>query len=93
MKTNGRPLRPGILYGVDTRAQAEIEALEARYGAERIFAHSLMGLTSQAVGPKILWVQRHEPEVWTRTRTLTTASSYVVYRLTGRHVRNGPPHG
>ena len=83
---NGRPLRPGILYGVDTRAQAEIEELEARYGAERIFAHSLMGLTSQAVGPKILWVQRHEPEVWARTRTLTTASSYVVYRLTGRHV-------
>jgi len=86
LDAKGRPLRPGILYGVDTRAQAEIKALEARYGAERIFAHSLMGLTSQAVGPKILWVQRHEPEVWARTRTLTTASSYVVYRLTGRHV-------
>ncbi|HZE32727.1 MAG TPA: hypothetical protein VE198_14985 [Actinoallomurus sp.] len=32
----GEPLRPAILYGVDTRAVAEIEGLTARYGAEVI---------------------------------------------------------
>jgi xylulokinase len=37
------------------------------------------------VGPKILWLQRHEPQVWARTAMLTTASSYLVYRLTGEH--------
>ncbi|WP_255344516.1 FGGY-family carbohydrate kinase [Deinococcus sp. YIM 77859] len=82
----GRPLRPGILYGVDTRAGAQIAALEAEIGAERLLAHSGMALSSQATGPKIRWLREHEPEVWAQTQTLTTASSYLTYRLTGRHV-------
>lgn len=81
-----RPLRPGILYGVDTRASAEIELLESRVGADAIFEFSGMALTSQAVGPKLLWLQRHEPDVWRRTRRVTSASSYAVLRLTGEHV-------
>ncbi|WP_019010891.1 FGGY-family carbohydrate kinase [Deinococcus aquatilis] len=82
----GRPLRPGILYGVDSRAQAQIEALEAEIGAETIFAHSGMSLTSQAIGPKIRWLREQEPELWNQTATLTTASAYLTYRLTGRHI-------
>ena len=35
----GRPLRPGILYGVDIRAQDQIAALEAELGADTIFDH------------------------------------------------------
>src|ERR1700730_15594967 len=34
----GRPLRPAILYGIDTRATREIEELTERYGAERILS-------------------------------------------------------
>ena len=33
----GRPLRPGILYGIDTRAMAEIDWLTAHFGEEEIF--------------------------------------------------------
>lgn len=82
----GKPLRKGILYGVDTRAHEEIEVLNRRLGENATFEFSGMAFTSQAVGPKILWLARNEPEVWERTRRLTTASSYLVYRLTGRHV-------
>ena len=32
---DGRPLRPGILYGVDTRATREVEELTERYGTRR----------------------------------------------------------
>ena len=84
----GRPLRPGILYGVDTRAHAQIAALDKHIGEAAIFGHSLMALTSQAVGPKIVWLRENEPQVWAKTATLTTASSYLGYRLTGRHVMN-----
>ncbi|MEW6420712.1 MAG: FGGY-family carbohydrate kinase [Deinococcota bacterium] len=83
---SGRPLRPGILYGVDTRAGAQIGALNREIGEDTIFAHSGMALTSQAIGPKIRWLRECEPEVWARARTLTTASSYLTFRLTGRHV-------
>lgn len=82
----GRPLRRGILYGVDTRATEEIEFLERSIGPEELFRLSGMALSSQAVGPKILWVRRHEPEVWRQTARITTASSYLTYRLTGEHV-------
>ncbi len=82
----GNPLRPAILYGIDTRATREIEDLTREYGAERILARGGSPLTSQSVGPKLLWVRRNEPEVWQRTRQLLMASSFIVERLTGQYV-------
>src|SRR6476660_8395075 len=35
---DGRPLRPAILYGIDTRATPQIRALEKRYGRDALFA-------------------------------------------------------
>ena len=84
--TAGRPLRPGILYGIDSRAGAEIAWLEERLGREPMFALNGMALTSQAVGPKILWLRRHEPEIFARTAMIHSASSWIVHRLTGEHV-------
>jgi xylulokinase len=80
-----KPLRPGILYGVDVRAEAEIRELEARWGREAVRQHSWMDFSSQAIGPKILWLKKNEPEVWSRAAMLTTASAYLVYKLTGEH--------
>lgn len=54
LDADGRPLRKGILYGVDTRAGAEIDLLNRRLGAEEVFEFSGMPFTSQAIGPKIL---------------------------------------
>ncbi len=82
----GRPLRPGILYGIDTRATQEIEWLQERFGTDKLYEHSGMHLTSQAVGPKLLWLRRNEPEVFARTRYLMSCSSYLVYKLTGEYV-------
>jgi xylulokinase len=82
---DGAPLRPGVLYGIDSRAGAEITWLEGEFGAEAMFALNGMALTSQAVGPKILWLRRHEPDVFARTAMIHSSSSYMVYRLTGEH--------
>ncbi|HUN38238.1 MAG TPA: FGGY-family carbohydrate kinase, partial [Trebonia sp.] len=41
---------------------------------------------SQAVGPKLLWLQRHEPDTWTRTARWYSASSFLVERLTGEYL-------
>jgi len=80
------PLRPAILYGVDTRATREIDELTARYGAEAIVERGGSPLTTQAVGPKLAWLVRNEPEVWERTRRLFMAGSYLVHELTGAYV-------
>lgn len=83
---DGRPLRPGVLYGMDTRAQAEIEWLNEHFGAEPILELGGMALTSQAIGPKILWLRRNEPEIFAKTTRILTASSYLIHRLTGEYV-------
>lgn len=81
-----RPLRPAILYGIDRRAEAEIAELNERYGEDEILARCGSALSSQAIGPKLLWLRRHESEVWARTAGWYMASSFLVARLTGEYV-------
>jgi xylulokinase len=82
----GRPLRAGVLYGIDTRAVDEIAWLNERFGEGPMFELGGMALTSQAIGPKILWLKRNEPDNYARATTVMTASSYLVLRLTGERV-------
>jgi xylulokinase len=82
----GRPLRPAILYGIDTRAVAEVEELTQELGAEWIPMRTGCSLSSQSAGPKILWIRRHETTVWAGTVRVMTSTSWMVYRLTGRVV-------
>lgn len=80
------PVRPAILYGIDMRATAEIAELAGRYGAEAIIARGGTALSSQAVGPKLLWVRRNEPEVWSRAARWFNSSSYIARKLTGEYI-------
>jgi xylulokinase len=80
---HGHPLRPAILYGVDTRAQAEIGILEETLGHDRILARCGSRLSSQALGPKLLWLRRHEAEVWRRMASWHMPSSFAAMRLCG----------
>jgi len=84
----GRPLRPGILYGVDTRASSQIDALNASIGSDAMFALGGQRLTSQSMGPKMRWFRENEPELYRKTRQILTASSYLIFKLTGEYVIN-----
>lgn len=80
------PLRMGILYGVDTRAVNEIDELNAKYGEDTIFNATGNALSSQATGPKILWIKKNEPEIYKKTRWFVDATTFIVARLTNRVV-------
>jgi xylulokinase len=80
-----RPLRPAILYGIDTRSSEEVIELTDRLGDD-VLARCGSSLSSQAAGPKLLWLSRHEPSVWKATRRFAMASSFIVGRLTGEYV-------
>jgi xylulokinase len=81
-----RPLRPAILYGIDTRATAEIESLTTEFGEQNILDRAGTLLSSQAVGPKIEWVRRHEPDVFDRATGWYGSNSYIAAKLTGEYV-------
>jgi xylulokinase len=82
----GKPLMNAVLYGVDTRASAQIEALDALIGQAAILERCGNALTSQSVGPKILWLKQAHPDVYERAALIHTSTSYLVWRLTGEHV-------
>jgi xylulokinase len=83
---SGKPLRPAILYGIDTRAAEEVRELSETLGEEWILSQTGSALSSQAGGPKVLWFRRRQPELWQRTARIMTSTSYLVFRLTGRVV-------
>jgi len=78
-----KPLRPGILWN-DGRSHAECAQLEATVPQLHAIAGNLAmpGFTA----PKLLWVRRHEPEVFAATRTVLLPKDYVRFRMTGEKV-------
>ncbi len=86
LDAGGSPLMNGVLYGVDTRATEEIDLLNLQIGADIILNRCGNALTSQSVGPKILWLRRQRAELWARTAKIVTATTYLTWKLTGRFV-------
>lgn len=81
---SGRPLRNAILYGVDSRAQDQISYLEDVVGAAEILARCGTVLTSQSAGPKIVWVEQNEPDIFARAARFVTCQTFITGRLTGQ---------
>ena len=71
------PVRPAILYGVDTRAVAQGERMTAELGEDEVVRVGGSRLTSQAGGPKIAWIAEEEPEVYRRARRLFMPASWL----------------
>lgn len=83
---DGEALSNAALYGVDARATTEIEELNAAIGAETILKRCGNALTSQSVGPKILWLKKNRPEVFRKAAYIVTSTTYLVQKLTGECV-------
>ncbi len=79
---DGRPIRRSIQQN-DARAGAEIDGLRSRLTAARILERTGSAITQQSVAPTLLWLQRHEPEAWARTRTISGSYDMIVRMLTG----------
>ena len=77
-----RVLRPAILWN-DQRTAAECAEIEERLGLERLVRltgnRALTGFTA----PKLLWLRRHEPDVYARVAHVLLPKDYVRLRLTG----------
>jgi xylulokinase len=83
---NGKALMNGVLYGVDTRAGAEVAELTDRIGEDVVLARCGNALTSQSAGPKILWLRRNRPEIFEKVAKIVSSTTYLVQRLTGECV-------
>ena len=77
-----RVLRPAILWN-DQRTAAECAEIEERIGLRRLIDltgnRALPGFTA----PKLLWLRRHEPDVYERIAHVLLPKDYVRLRLFG----------
>jgi xylulokinase len=80
---SGKILRPAILWN-DGRSTLECVELERREPRSRLITGNIMmpGFTA----PKLLWVSRHEPEIFARTARVLLPKDYVRLKMTGEAV-------
>ena len=73
-------LRPAILWN-DGRCGEECQLLEAKVKNSRVITGNLMmpGFTA----PKLLWVQRHEPEILARVAKVLLPKDFLRLKMTG----------
>jgi xylulokinase len=80
---SGSPLRPAILQN-DTRAKDEVRELAAALPGLDFVALTGSALTQQSVAPSLLWLARHEPEVWAHTRMVLGSYDWLAAALGAR---------
>ncbi len=82
---NLRPLRNAISW-LDLRAEQECEQIREAFGEEKIFSITGKPIHAAYTLPKLLWLKRHEPDVYANTAYFLTPMDYTVARLTGNVV-------
>jgi len=80
----GEVLRPAILWN-DQRTQAECDEIHARIGRERFIRISGNVALTGFTAPKILWVQKNEPQVYAKGRHVLLPKDYIRLKLTGEY--------
>lgn len=83
---NDQPVRPAILYGVDTRSTKQIARMTEELGETEITAVGGSTLTTQAGGPKIAWIAEEEPDAYAKARRLFMPASWLARHLSGAYV-------
>ena len=75
-------LRPAILWN-DQRTGPECDDLERIIGREHLIEITCNPPLTGFTAPKILWVKKHEPEIYERAVHILLPKDYIRYRLTG----------
>lgn len=75
-------LRPPLIW-MDRRAEAESREISDTIGGEKILQISGNGIDSYFGYTKLLWVKKHEPEIWKKIRHIIPIHSYIIFKMTG----------
>jgi sugar (pentulose or hexulose) kinase len=86
---HGKPLRRAIVW-LDNRAQREADELGEKFGHRH--AYEITGqvkLVPTWPASKILWINKHEPQIFEKAARYLLIEDYFLYRLTGEFVCEG----
>lgn len=79
---NGDVLRPSIIW-CDQRTQAECDEITEKVGYDRLISITANPALTGFTLSKIMWVRKHQPEIYAKCRHILLPKDYVRYKLTG----------
>jgi xylulokinase len=82
---SGFSMRYAIL-GMDARSIEENQWLEEQFGAEELYNLTGAPLHPSNMLPKLLWLQRHEPELWKQTDYFVSYEDFLLRRFLGKPI-------
>ena len=80
---NGDVLRPSIIW-CDQRTAEECVEIEKLVGRERLIEITANPAMTGFTAAKIMWVKKHEPQLYEKCRHILLPKDYVRYKLTGK---------
>lgn len=83
LDNNKEVLRPAILWN-DTRTTAECQRIYDVVGRERLLEITKNPALEGFTLPKILWVQKNEPELFAKVKSFVLPKDYLRYKLTDK---------
>lgn len=75
-------IRPAILWN-DGRTSEETNYLNEVIGRNRLSEYTANIAFAGFTAPKILWMQKNEPQLWARVKKIMLPKDYLAYRLSG----------
>ncbi|WP_373163947.1 xylulokinase [Agathobaculum sp. Marseille-P7918] len=77
-------IRPAILWN-DGRTVQEVEYLNNVIGKDKLSRYTANIAFAGFTAPKLLWMEKHEPELFARIAKIMLPKDYINYMLTGVH--------
>jgi xylulokinase len=84
LDADGKVLRPSLIW-CDQRTDEECDWLHKTIGRERLIELTANPALPNFTLTKLLWVKKHEPEIFARIAHVLCPKDYVRYRLTGTY--------
>jgi xylulokinase len=84
LDAEGNVLRPSLIW-CDQRTDEECDWLHREIGRERLIELTANPALPNFTLTKLLWVKKHEPEIFAKIAHILCPKDYVRYRLTGTY--------
>lgn len=82
LDAKGDVVRPAILWN-DGRSAEETTYLNEQIGKDRLLDYTGNIAFAGFTAPKILWMQKKEPDLWEKVDKIMLPKDYLAYRLSG----------
>lgn len=82
---SGEPIRKSIIW-CDHRATEEVKEMERRVDMTRHFNAAGRAPNPERPSEKLMWIKKHQPDVYKKTYKVLQSKDYIAFRMTGRIV-------